>query len=105
MNELDTPITVRIRLDSFFAEKDVTLYRLAADGGHIAVESTRDGDYLVFTTSSVQAQYAVVYDAGFGMYLALTIVFGVLCIGGAVLLIWYFKHKKKLDMSLPKQDE
>ena len=105
VNELDTPITVRIRLDSFFAEKDVTLYRLAADGGHIAVESTRDGDYLVFTTSSVQAQYAVAYDAGFGMYLALTIVFGVLCIGGAVLLIWYFKHKKKLDMSLPKQDE
>ena len=53
----------------------------------------------------MQTQYAVAYDAGFGVYLALTIVFGVLCVGGAVLLIWYFKHKKKLDMTLPKNEQ
>ena len=82
----------------------MTLFRIAEDG-NVAVESTREGDYLTFTTSSVQADYAVAYDAGFDVYLALTIVFGVLCIGGAGLLIWYFKHKKKLDMSLPKQDD
>lgn len=104
VTELDTPITVRIRIDSFFSNKEVTLFRIAEDG-NVAVESTREGDYLTFTTSSVQADYAVAYDAGFDVYLALTIVFGVLCIGGAGLLIWYFKHKKKLDMSLPKQDD
>lgn len=103
--ELDTPITVRIRIDGFFSNKNVTLYRLAEDGGHIAVETTREGDYLIFSITSVQTQYAVAYDAGFGVYLALTIVFGVLCVGGAVLLVWYFKHKKKLDMTLPKQEE
>ena len=105
ITELDTPITVRIRIDGFFSNKNVTLYRLAEDGGHIAVETTREGDYLVFSITSVQTQYAVAYDAGFGVYLALTIVFGVLCVGGAVLLVWYFKHKKKLDMTLPKQEE
>lgn len=105
ITELDTPITVRIRIDGFFSNKNVTLYRLAEDGGHIAVETTREGDYLIFSITSVQTQYAVAYDAGFGVYLALTIVFGVLCVGGAVLLIWYFKHKKKLDMTLPKQEE
>ncbi len=104
VTELDAPITVRIRIDGFFSNKDVTLFRLT-DGGHIAVESTRDGDYLIFTTSSVQTQFCVAYNAGFGVYLALTIVFGVLCVGGAVLLVWYFKHKKKLDMTLPKQEE
>ena len=105
ITELDTPITVRIRIDGFFSNKNVTLYRLAEDGGHIAVETTREGDYLIFSITSVQTQYAVAYDAGFGVYLALTIVFGVLCVGGAVLLVWYFKHKKKLDMTLPKQEE
>lgn len=105
ITELDEPITVRIRIDGFFSNKNVTLYRLAEDGGHIAVETTREGDYLIFSITSVQTQYAVAYDAGFGVYLALTIVFGVLCVGGAVLLIWYFKHKKKLDMTLPKQEE
>ena len=104
VTELDAPITVRIRIDGFFSNKDVTLFRLT-DGGHIAVESTRDGDYLIFTISSVQTQFCVAYNAGFGVYLALTIVFGVLCVGGAVLLVWYFKHKKKLDMTLPKQEE
>ena len=104
VTELDAPIIVRIRIDGFFSNKDVTLFRLT-DGGHIAVESTRDGDYLIFTTSSVQTQFCVAYNAGFGVYLALTIVFGVLCVGGAVLLVWYFKHKKKLDMTLPKQEE
>ena len=104
VTELDAPITVRIRIDGFFSNKDVTLFRLT-DGGHIAVESTRDGDYLIFSTSSVQTQFCVAYNAGFGVYLALTIVFGVLCVGGAVLLVWYFKHKKKLDMTLPKQEE
>ncbi len=105
ITELDEPITVRIRIDGFFSNKNVTLYRLAEDGGHIAVETTREGDYLIFSITSVQTQYAVAYDAGFGVYLALTIVFGVLCVGGAVLLVWYFKHKKKLDMTLPKQEE
>ena len=105
ITELDTPITVRIRIDGFFSNKNVTLFRLAEDGGHIAVETTREGDYLIFSITSVQTQYAVAYDAGFGVYLALTIVFGVLCVGGAVLLVWYFKHKKKLDMTLPKQEE
>ena len=105
ITELDEPITVRIRIDGFFSNKNVTLYRLAEDGGHIAVETTREGDHLIFSITSVQTQYAVAYDAGFGVYLALTIVFGVLCVGGAVLLIWYFKHKKKLDMTLPKQEE
>lgn len=105
ITELDMPITVRIRIDGFFSNKNVTLYRLAEDGGHIAVETTREGDYLIFSITSVQTQYAVAYDAGFGVYLALTIVFGVLCVGGAVLLVWYFKHKKKLDMTLPKQEE
>ena len=105
ITELDTPITVRIRIDGFFSNKNVTVYRLADDGGHIAVETTREGDYLIFSITSVQTQYAVAYDAGFGVYLALTIVFGVLCVGGAVLLVWYFKHKKKLDMTLPKQEE
>ena len=104
VTELDTPITVRIRIDDFFEGKDVALYRIADDGSHIAVECTRDGDHLVFTTSSVQAQYAVAYNAGFGVYLTLTIVFGVLCVAGAVLLIWYFKHKKKLDMTMPKNE-
>ena len=105
ITELDEPITVRIRIDGFFSNKNVTLFRLAEDGGHIAVETTREGDYLIFSITSVQTQYAVAYDAGFGVYLALTIVFGVLCVGGAVLLVWYFKHKKKLDMTLPKQEE
>ena len=105
ITELDEPITVRIRIDGFFSNKNVTLYRLAEDGGHIAVETTREGDYLIFSITSVQTQYAVAYDAGFGVYLALTIVFGVLCVGGAVLLFWYFKHKKKLDMTLPKNEE
>ena len=105
VTELDTPITVRIRIDGFFSNKNVTLYRLAEDGGHIAVETTREGDYLIFSITSVQTQYAVAYDAGFGVYLALTIVFGVLCVGGAVLLFWYFKHKKKLDMTLPKNEQ
>ena len=105
ITELDTPITVRIRIDGFFSNKNVTLYRLAEDGGHIAVETTREGDYLIFSITSVQTQYAVAYDAGFGVYLALTIVFGVLCVGGAVLLFWYFKHKKKLDMTLPKNEQ
>ena len=105
ITELDTPITVRIAIDGFFANKEISLYRLVSDGQHIAVESTREGDYLTFTTTSVQTQYAVAYDAGFGLYLALTIVFGVLCVGGAGLLFWYFKHKKKLDMTLPKNEE
>ena len=105
VTELDTPLTVRIRIDGFFSNKNVTLFRLAEDGGHIAVQSTREGDYLVFSITSVQTQYAVAYDAGFGVYLALTIVFGVLCVGGAVLLFWYFKHKKKLDMTLPKNEQ
>ena len=105
VTELDTPITVRIRIDGFFSNKNVTLYRLVEDGSHIAVETAREGDYLVFSITSVQTQYAVAYDAGFGVYLALTIVFGVLCVGGAVLLIWYFKHKKKLDMTLPKNEQ
>ena len=105
VTELDTPITVRIRIDGFFSNKNVTLYRLVEDGSHIAVETAREGDYLIFSITSVQTQYAVAYDAGFGVYLALTIVFGVLCVGGAVLLIWYFKHKKKLDMTLPKNEQ
>ena len=105
VTELDTPITVRIRIDGFFSNKNVTLYRLVEDGSHIAVETAREGEYLVFSITSVQTQYAVAYDAGFGVYLALTIVFGVLCVGGAVLLIWYFKHKKKLDMTLPKNEQ
>ena len=105
ITELDTPITVRIAIDGFFANKEISLYRLVSDGQHIVVESTREGDYLTFTTTSVQTQYAVAYDAGFGLYLALTIVFGVLCVGGAGLLFWYFKHKKKLDMTLPKNEE
>ena len=89
ITELDEPITVRIRIDGFFSNKNVTLYRLAEDGGHIAVETTREGDYLIFSITSVQTQYAVAYDAGFGVYLALTIVFGVLCVGGAVLLVFH----------------
>ena len=105
VTELDTPITVRIRIDGFFSNKNVTLYRLVEDGSHIAVETAREGEYLIFSITSVQTQYAVAYDAGFGVYLALTIVFGVLCVGGAVLLIWYFKHKKKLDMTLPKNEQ
>ena len=105
VTELDTPLTVRIRIDGFFSNKNVTLFRLVEDGSHIAVGSAREGDYLVFSMTSVQTQYAVAYDAGFGVYLALTIVFGVLCVGGAVLLFWYFKHKKKLDMTLPKNEQ
>ena len=88
--------TVRILLSEELRGKDVRLYRMLSDGTVTEIEAVRDGDWLSFECSRFTARYAVATDSGFGAYLALTILFGVVCVAGAGLLLWFFRVRRKL---------
>lgn len=88
--------TVRLLLAEDLRDKEVRLYRVLSDGSVAEIAATRDGDYLVFESSYLTARYVAATDSNFGVYLWLTVLFGVLCVAGAGLLLWYFRRKKKI---------
>ncbi len=92
--------TVRMLLDPDLRGKDnLKLYRVLSDGTFAETTAEIDGDYLVFTGSDfLETRYVVAADSNFGVYLALTIVFGVACAAGAGVLVWYFVSKRKMKL-------
>lgn len=95
----DRTITLRILASDALNGKEAEIYRVLSDGSVQKVSYTTDGDYFVVQVeSAAQDIYLIAVDSGYGVYLALTIVFGVLCVAGAGLLIWYFKARRKMKL-------
>lgn len=95
-------VTVRLLLSKSLRGKEgdgLRLFRLGADGATEEVSFERDGDYLVFEGDDlIEAQYVVASDSGFATYVALTVVFGTLCVAGAGVLLWYFIRRRNLRL-------
>lgn len=96
-SQFDGGITVRLLLDGKLLTQEVKLYRILSDGSAVEVTAEREDDYFVFRALSA-GKYVVAADSGFGVYLVLTIVFGVVCLLGAGALIWYFIKRKHLSL-------
>lgn len=92
--------TVRLLLsEELVGKEDLRLFRLRADGEPEEVEVRREGDYLVFETSKmIETQFIIAADSNIGLYVTLAICFGVLCVIGAGVLLWYFIYKRKLSL-------
>lgn len=95
----DRTITLRILATDVLNGKEAEIYRVLSDGAVQKSSYTTDGDYFVVQLEgTAQDTYLIAVDSGYGVYLALTIVFGVLCVAGAGLLIWYFKARRKMKL-------
>ncbi len=95
----DRKVTVRLLLAEDLRGKEFVLYRVLKDGSMTEIEAKTDGDYVIFETTHLSnVEYVFAVNSGYGMYLALTIVFGVLCLAGAGLLIWYFKARRNMTI-------
>lgn len=96
VTEPDRVITFRLALSEDLREKEIRLFCVLSDGSLVEVEAQQEGEYLVFALrSAVQTRYILAADNAFGSYLIATIIFGVACLAGAGVLIWFFvKHKK-----------
>lgn len=92
-------LTVRLPLSKSAAGKErLSLYTRGEDGSLEAVEFSRDGEFIVFSASDlVAARYYVAAESGFAVYLGLTIAFGILCVAGAGILLWYIFCKRKIS--------
>lgn len=99
VTETDKSVTVRLLLAESLRGKDFVLYRVLSDGSTVEVAAQTDGDYVIFETAHLSGiEYVLAVNSGYGVYLALTIVFGIVCLAGAGLLIWYFKVRRNMSI-------
>lgn len=91
---------IRLLLSDYFKEHDFRLFRMKADGSAEEVTFERDGDYLVFEANELlETNFIIAVDSNISLYIALSICFGVLCVIGAGVLLWYFVAKRKLQLN------
>lgn len=91
--------TVRILLSEELKSEEFKMFCLKEDGTAEEVSFTRDGDYLVFDAEELlQTQFLLAVESNIKIYVILSICFGVLCLAGAGVLLWYFLVKKKLSL-------
>ena len=91
-------IGVRLLLGERAREReDLKLYRVRGDGSLEEVAFTRDGDYIEFEGNEfLDTQYVIAVDSGFGLYLALSIAFGALCVVAAIGFFCFLVFKRKV---------
>lgn len=89
---------IKLLLSDYLKEHDFKLLRMKADGTTEEVAFERDGEYLVFEASElIETNFIIAVDSNISLYIALSICFGVLCVIGAGVLLWYFIAKRKLQ--------